>query len=85
MFESIRTVDANSPDKSGDCKPNSLYSSILTKSKTQFDQKYLILRNVVLDSSYLLVDIYILMSGNDQKKNKDSLAALQNWHNFTKR
>lgn len=67
------------------CKANKLYPTILSEStRPKSQSKYFILRNVLLDSSYLLVDIYILISDLEPAKSS-SLSSLQNWHTYTKR
>lgn len=86
VFEQIRTADVKAPAARAEvAKANKLYPTILANaSKAKSQSRYFILRNVMLDSSYLLVDIYILVS-DPEPSTSPSLSPLRDWHSYTKR
>lgn len=86
VFDGVKTAV---PGKKGEtiAKPNDMFQTILKKYSGKDSSKYLILKNVILDTSYQLVDIHILLTcGNgDPKMSKDALSQLLEWHTFTKK
>lgn len=89
VLEAIRSIPRplakNAAESQGQtAKANNLSTQI--RSGASAHNKYLILRNVLIDD-YKFADIYILLTECSSASSTEKIAIeqMQNWHNFTKR